>query len=184
MAAGERAAREIPPLHRRPGARGGRLFHPELGSFSAFYLPAIEAAGKALGNDTTAAPVRTSVDIELAIGEISITPKEGLVVNPDSYTQANHALIIALARQYGVPAVYPYPYEAAAGGLVSYGPDVIDLFRRSASYVDRLLRAEKPADLPVQQPLKYELVVNRKTAQALGLNIPQDLLAAADEVIE
>jgi putative ABC transport system substrate-binding protein len=105
-------------------------------------------------------------------------------VEPDAYTVANRRLIIEFAARYRLPAVYAYPRDATDGGLLSYGPDVDDLFRRSASYIDRILKGEQPADLPVQQPLKYELVVNVKTAKALGLTVPPGVLAIADEVIE
>ena len=164
--------------------RTAYLFHPELGRYYPFLLKSVEAAGATLGIETTAMAVRTNLDIERAISEIAVAPNRALIVQPDGYTQANHGRIIALAKQHDVPAVYTYRYEAAAGGLVSYGPDVLDLFRRSAGYVDRVLRGEKPADLPVQQPLKYELVINLKTAKALGLTIPETLLATADEVIQ
>ena len=105
-------------------------------------------------------------------------------MQPDAYTIANRRLIIEFAARYRLPAVYAYPRDAAEGGLVSYGPDVHALFRRSASYIDRILNGEKPADLPVQQPLKYELVINLKTAKALGLTAPNALLISADKVIE
>jgi putative ABC transport system substrate-binding protein len=115
---------------------------------------------------------------------IAAQPNGGLVVQPDAYTVANRGLIVELAARYWLPAVYTYPRDAAEGGLISYGPDLDDLYRRSASYIDRILKGEEPADLPVQQPLKYELVINLKTAKALGLAVPPTLQIAADEVIE
>jgi len=118
------------------------------------------------------------------ISAIAAAPNGGLVVEPDAYTLANRRLIIELAARHRLPAVYAYRHDASEGGLVSYGPDVRDLYRRSASYVDRILKGEKPADLPVQQPLKYELVINLKTAKSLGLTVPLAMQVAADEVIE
>jgi putative ABC transport system substrate-binding protein len=110
----------------------------------------------------------------------------GLVVMPDTFlaTQRNRDLIISLAARYRMPTIYPYEYYVAAGGLISYGTDNSDLYRRAAAYVDRILRGEKPADLPVQAPTKFELAINLKTAKALGLSIPAILQATADEVIE
>jgi putative ABC transport system substrate-binding protein len=160
------------------------LFHPEIGPYYPLWLKSVEAAAATLGVETAAAPVRTPADIERAIGAVAAQPNGGLVVQPDSYTIANRRLIIELAAQHRLPAVYTYPYETAEGGLVSYGPDVPDLHRRCAAYVDRILTGERPADLPVQQPLKYELVVNLKTAKTLGLSVPPSFLARADEVIE
>jgi putative ABC transport system substrate-binding protein len=107
-----------------------------------------------------------------------------LVVMPHAYTLANRASIIILAARYRLPAIYPYRFFATEGGLLSYGPDQIDQWRGAATYVDRILRGEKPGDLPVQAPTKYELVINMKTAKALGFNIPPGLPLRADEVIE
>ena len=107
-----------------------------------------------------------------------------LIVGPDNFTANHRDVIISLASQYRLPAAYPFRYFATAGGLISYGSDTTDLFRRSAAYVDRILKGAKPADLPVQQPTKFELVINMKTAKALGLTVPDTLLARADEVIE
>jgi hypothetical protein len=103
---------------------------------------------------------------------------------PDTFTGFHHKLIVELAARYRLPAIYPFGYFAVAGGLVSYGPDVTDQFRRSAAYVDRILRGEAPGDLPVQQPTKFEFVINLNAAKALGLEVPPTLLARADEVIE
>jgi putative ABC transport system substrate-binding protein len=132
----------------------------------------------------TAAPIRTAADVEAAISAIAAQPNGGLVVEPDAYTSANRGLIIGLAARYRLPAIYAYPRDTAEGGLVSYGPNVDDLFRRSASYIDRILKGEEPADLPVQQPLKYQLVINLRTAKMLNLTVPNTLLISADEVIE
>ena len=108
----------------------------------------------------------------------------GLIVTPNSSASVHRALIIGLAARYKLPAVYPFRYMATGGGLISYGPDFVDQFWRAAGYVDRILKGEKPADLPVQQPTKYQMVINLKTAKALGLNVPNTLIGLADEVIE
>jgi putative ABC transport system substrate-binding protein len=132
----------------------------------------------------TAAPVRDTAEAEEMIAKLGREPGGGLIVPPDAFTLVHHQLLIRLAQQHRVPAVYyPRPY-VAQGALMSYGPDPYDVFRRSASYVDRILKGAKPADLPIQQPTKFELAINLKTAKALGLEIPDKLLALADEVIE
>jgi putative ABC transport system substrate-binding protein len=131
-----------------------------------------------------AAPVRNTAEIEEAIAKLGREPGGGLIVAPDAFTIVHHQLFIRLAQQYRVPAVYSFRTYVAQGALMSYGPEPYDLFRRSASYVDRILKGAKPADLPVEQPTKFELAINLKTARALGLQIPDRLLALADEVIE
>jgi putative ABC transport system substrate-binding protein len=160
------------------------LFHPQIGPYYSLWLKSVETAAATFGVETASAPVRAPAEIEHTISAIAAQPNGGLVVQPDSYTIANRRLIIELAARHRVPAVYTYPFEAADGGLVSYGPDVPDQYRRCAAYVDRILRGERPADLPVQQPLKYQLVVNLKTAKALGIEVPTSMQLLADEVIE
>jgi ABC-type uncharacterized transport system substrate-binding protein len=123
-------------------------------------------------------------EIERAIEEFARKPHGGLIVTLSSVTIMHRGQISALATRHRLPAVYPYRYFATAGGLISYGPDSVDQYRRAASYVDRILKGEKPANLPVQAPTKYELAINLKTAKALGLDVPAMLLARADEVIE
>jgi putative ABC transport system substrate-binding protein len=130
------------------------------------------------------APVRSDLEIETAIIALGREPGGGLVVISDAFTSAHRAPIISAAAQYNVPAVYWSSVIARAGGLLSYGVDYVDIFRRAASYVDRILRGEKPGDLPVQFPTKFEMIVNRKTAKALGLAVPPSILVRADEVIE
>jgi putative ABC transport system substrate-binding protein len=125
----------------------------------------------------------STAGLEPAISAFARSPNGGLIVTSGS-TAFNRDLITALASQHRLPAVYPFRYWAQAGGLISYGPNSVEPSRRAASYVDRILKGEKPADLPVQAPTKYELVINRKTAQALGLTVSPSLLARADEVIE
>jgi putative ABC transport system substrate-binding protein len=132
----------------------------------------------------TAVDVHDGGEIERAVATFAGQPDGGLIVVPHPYTIANRASIIILAARYRLPAIYGYRYFAAEGGLISYGPDQIEQWRGAATYVDRILRGEKPGDLPVQAPTKYELVINMKTAKALGLNIPPGLPLRADEVIE
>ena len=128
--------------------------------------------------------VRDADEIERALTAFARSSNGGLIVTGSVLAAVHRKLIIALAARDRLPAVYPYRYFATSGGLISYGPDTIDPFRRAAGYVDRILKGEKPADLPVQAPTKYELVINLKTAKALGLTVPDSLLALADEVIE
>ena len=160
------------------------LFHPEIGLNYPLWLKSVDDAAATLGIETTAAPVRSVAEIERAIGAIAAQPNGGLIVQPDGYTIANRRLIIELLARHRLPAVWTYRFEAADGGLLSYGTDALDQYRRSAAYVDRILKGETPAELPVQQPLKYELVINLRTAKEMGLELPASLLAAADEVIE
>jgi putative ABC transport system substrate-binding protein len=131
-----------------------------------------------------AAPVRSDAEIETAIADLGREPGGGLVVQADAFMVVHRAPIISAAARNNVPAVYSQSYFARDNGLLSYGPDQVDIWRRAASYVDRILRGEKPADLPVQFPTKFEMVVNRKTAKALGLAIPPSILLRADQVIE
>jgi putative ABC transport system substrate-binding protein len=159
------------------------LLHRETAAHRAF-LRSIESAAEKLGISPAAAGIGDAVDLEGAITSFAEQPNGGLIALPHPLTSNNRDMIIALGAQYRVPAVYPFRYFATAGGLLSYGSDAMDLWRRSASYVDRILRGAKPGDLPVQAPTKFELVVNMKTAKALGLEVPPTLLARADEVME
>jgi ABC-type uncharacterized transport system substrate-binding protein len=147
-------------------------------------LGAIQSVAPSLGVELFPIGVRDAGEIERAVMAFSRGSNGGLIVTGSPSTLVHRHQIITLAARHLLPAVYPYRYFVASGGLVSYGPDVIDQFRSAASYVDRILKGEKPADLPVQAPTKYELVVNAKTAKQLGLVIPPTLLARADEVIE
>jgi putative ABC transport system substrate-binding protein len=148
------------------------------------YLRSFEAVPRSIAVEVAAAPVRDTTEVEEAFAKFGRDPGAGLIVPPDAFTLVHHQLFIRLAQQYRVPAVYSFRTYVAEGALMSYGPDGYDNFRRSASYVDRILKGAKPADLPIQQPTKFELAVNLKTAKALGLQIPDKLLALADEVIE
>jgi putative ABC transport system substrate-binding protein len=164
-------------------SRAAVLFGSDQAS-SAALLRAAEAVAPSLGVTVTAVDVQDGGEIERAIGTFAGQPNGGLLVVPHPYITANRAPIIILAARYRLPAIYPFRYYATEGGLLSYGIDQIDQWRGAATYVDRILRGEKPGDLPVQAPTKYELVVNMKTAKALGLNIPPGLPLRADEVIE
>jgi putative ABC transport system substrate-binding protein len=144
----------------------------------------IQAVAPSLGVDAKRVNTRDAAEIERAITAFASTSDGGLIVTPGLPAQLHRALIIRLAARHKLPAVYFERYFVAAGGLVSYGPDRIDMYRRAAGYVDRILKGEKPADLPVQAPTKYQLAINLKTAKALGLTIPPAVLAIADEVIE
>jgi len=130
------------------------------------------------------AAVRSDTEIEAVIASLGREPGGGLIVMADFFTLVHVAPIILLAEQHRVPAIYPWRYVVGNGGLLAYGPDLRDVVRRAAPYVDRILRGAKPADLPVQFPVKFEFVINLNTAKALGLTIPETLLATADEVIQ
>jgi putative tryptophan/tyrosine transport system substrate-binding protein len=147
-------------------------------------LHAIETAAPTLGLQATSAPIHDPADIERAIDAFSARANSGLLVLGDFITLTHRAFIVELAARHRIPAIYNLRAFATIGGLMSYGIDPSDLFRRAATYVDRIFKGAKPADLPIQQPTKFELVINLKTAKALGLTIPQTLLVAADEVIE
>ena len=149
-----------------------------LGQFGA-----IQTVAQSLGVDLTPVGVRDAVEIEHGITAFARSPDVGLIVTAGGLA-ARRDVIIGLASRHKLPAVYPFRYYAVDGGLMSYGPETHDPIRRAAGYVDRILKGEKPADLPVQAPTKYELVINLKTAKALGLDVPPTLLARADEVIE
>ena len=144
----------------------------------------IQAAARSFGVDVQPVGVRDTGEIERAVAAFALSSNGGMIVTSSTLAGVHRKLIIALAARHRLPAVYCFRYYATSGGLLSYGPDTTDQFRRAASYVDRILKGEKPADLPVQAPTKYELVINLKTAKALGLDVPPSLLARADEVIE
>jgi putative ABC transport system substrate-binding protein len=144
----------------------------------------IQAVAPSLGVEVSAINVRDAGEIERAVAAFARSPNGGLILTASALAVVHRELIIALAAQHKLPAVYYRRYFAASGGLISYGYDIVQQFRGAAGYVDRILRGEKPADLPVQAPTKYELVINLKTAKALGIDIPTSVLARADEVIE
>jgi putative ABC transport system substrate-binding protein len=147
-------------------------------------LAVIQAAAPSFGVEVRPVGVRDADEIERAVTAFARSSNGGLIVTGSPLTALHRKLIIALVARHRLPAVYPFRYYPTSGGLISYGPDTTDPFRRAAGYVDRILKGEKPSDLPVQAPTKYELVINLKTAKALGLDVPDSLLARADEVIE
>jgi putative ABC transport system substrate-binding protein len=159
------------------------MFNPDTTPVST-YLPSLETAARSLKVVPITAPVRSDVEIEAAIIALGREMRGGLVVVPDTFMFTHRAPIISAAARNHVPAVYPRSTYARDGGLLSYGSDPVDLFRRATSYVDRILRGAKPAELPVQLPTKFEIVVNLKTAKALGLAVPRSIRLGADEVIE
>jgi putative ABC transport system substrate-binding protein len=163
--------------------RAAIMFNPDTAPVSA-YMPTFEAAARSLKVMPIAAPVHTDGEIETAIIALGREPGGGLVVIPDVFTGAHRASIISAVARNQVPAVYWLSDFARNGGLLSYGTDQVDTFRRAASYVDRILRGEKPAELPVQFPTKFEMILNLKTAKALGLAVPPSILLRATEVIE
>jgi len=144
---------------------------------------AIQGAAASSGVELSPVDIRYAAEIERAVAAFALQSNSGLIVTTAGST-AHFSLIIALAARHLLPAVYPFRYHVTAGGLISYGPNIVDQYRRASGYVDRILKGEQPADLPVQAPTKYELVINLKTAKALGLEIPTTVLARADEVIE
>ena len=144
---------------------------------------AIQGAAASSGVELSPVDIRYAAEIERAVAAFALQSKSGLIVTTAGST-AHFSLIIALAARHLLPAVYPFRYHVTAGGLISYGPNIVDQYRRASGYVDRILKGEQPADLPVQASTKYELVINLKTAKALGLEIPTTVLARADEVIE
>jgi putative ABC transport system substrate-binding protein len=160
------------------------MLNPDTGSYYIDYLRSVEAVALTHSVQATLAPVRNSDEIESTIAALGRVSGGGLIVLPSAPVTAKIQQIIDLTARDRVPAVYPFGSHAKQGGLIAYGVELNDLFRRAADYVDRILRGEKPADLPVQAPTKYELVLNLETAKALGLTVPPSLLARADEVIE
>jgi putative ABC transport system substrate-binding protein len=159
------------------------MFNPDTAPASA-YMPSFEAAVRSLKVEPIIAPVYSDAEVETTIISLGREPGGGLVVMSDAFTLGHRAPIILAAARNNVPAVYGLSESARDGGLLSYAVDRVDLFRRAASYVDRILRGEKPGDLPVQLPTKYEMVLNLKTAKALGLAVPPSIMLRTDEVIE
>jgi putative ABC transport system substrate-binding protein len=166
--------------------RAALLFNPQTAPYFAFYQQPFEAAARSNGIEPIAAPVRSAAEIERVFENLGGRPDTGVVLLPDIFTttKINLDVIISLGARTRVPTIYPYRYMVAAGGLISYGIDSADLYRRAPVYIDHILKGAKPADLPVQLPTKFELAINLKTAKALGIDIPATLLGRADEVIE
>ncbi len=160
------------------------LFNPATAVPLKFYMPSIQAAASTLGIEVKAPAVHAEDEIEGAVAAQAREQGSGLIVMTDAFNGANREKIILLAARYNVPAMYYLCEFAGTGGLIVYASDFAEQFPQAADYVDRILKGAKPADLPVQEPIKFELVVNLKTATALGLTIPQSLLASADKVVE
>jgi len=160
------------------------LFNPATTVPLQFFMRSIQAAASSSAVEVSAAPVHAKDEIEGVIAAQARNPGGGLIVMPDVFNDANRELIIALAARYGVPAIYFNRFFSEPGGLISYGDARAEQFRLAAGYIDRILKGEKPADLPLQAPTKFELIINLKTAKALGLTIPESFLLRADEVIE
>jgi putative ABC transport system substrate-binding protein len=160
------------------------MFNPETSPFYPAFLRELGAAPETLAVELSTSPVHDETEVEAAITAFAHEPGGGLIAAPDAFMNNHRRAIMALTEQHRLPALCGHRQFVAEGALISYGPNTVDIVRRSAAYVDRILKGEKPASLPVQQPTKYELVINLKTAKALGLEVPPTLLARADEVIE
>jgi putative ABC transport system substrate-binding protein len=160
------------------------LFNPTTAPFATYYLDSFKAAARTLAVEAITAPVRDLSQLESTVVALAREPNGGAIVMPETFLNVHRMQVLSLAARQHLPAAYPFRFFAELGGLLSYGTEPVNNFRRAAEYVDRILRGEKPADMPVQAPTKYELVINLKTAKALGLNVPPTLLAQADEVIE
>ena len=168
-----------------PGVRHvAIMFNPDTAPYYPALLHELEAANKSLPVELSASPVHDEAEVVAAITALTREPGGGLIAAPDAFINNHRRAIMTLTERSRLPAIYGFRQFATEGALISYGPDTADIVRRSAGYVDRILNGERPADLPVQAPTKYELVINLKTAKALGIGIPPELLARADEVIE
>ena len=167
-----------------PVAHAAVLYEPATTPFAGLVLHAIDEAAPSVGVAVEAAPCRDDAEIEAMMAKVAREDRSGLLVMEGAFTNAHRDAIVALAARYRLPAIYAYRFFTVAGGLMSYGVDPPDTFRRAADYIDRILKGAKPGDLPVQRPTKFELVINLKTAKALGITIATPLLATADEVIE
>jgi putative ABC transport system substrate-binding protein len=160
------------------------MFNPQTAPYYSVFLREFRAAAAPLAAELSATPVRNEAEIEAAATAFAREPGGGLIAAPDPFINTHRGLIMALAQRHRLPALFGFRQHVKEGALISYGPDSVDIVRRSASYVDRILKGQKPADLPVQAPTKYELAINLKTAKILGLEVSPMLLARADEVIE
>ena len=164
--------------------RVGFIFNPDMSAYYDKFLPAFEIDARQYSIRLTVARVGTEAEIDAAIAKLAAAPGGGLIVAPDAYTLVNRDLIVQATAQHRIPAIYSYRQLIKEGGLMSYGPETSDIFRRSASYVDRILKGANPAELPAQAPAKFEFAINLKTATTLGLTVPPTVIALADEVIE
>src|SRR5262245_10937508 len=164
--------------------RVGMMFNPDMTGYYNDFLRSFTTEPQSIGVEFKGVPVRSIAEIESTAAKLADQPGGGLLVAPDTFTLVHRKLIIDLAELHRLPATFAYRQFAKEGALMTYGPDTVDIFRRSASYVDRILKGASPADLPAQAPVKYELAINLNTARSLGLSVPPTLLALADEVIE
>jgi len=164
--------------------RVGFIFNPDLSAYFDQFLPAFETEARQHSIALTIARVATEAEIDAAVAKLAAAPGGGLMVPPDAYALVHRNLIVHAAARHRIPAIYSYRQFVKEGGLMSYAPDTPDVFRRSAWYVDRILKGAKPAELPVQTPIKFEFVINLKTATTLGLTVPPTVHALTDEVIE
>lgn len=167
--------------------RVAMLFNPDTantGASGGIYLPSMQAGAQSLGIELIASPVSNPAEIDRVFAGMAGSPSGGVSVMPNVFTAQHRERIVAQAARHRIPTVYPLMHFVEAGGLISYGIDYVDQFRRAATYADRILKGTKPGDLPVEQPTKFELAINRKAAAALGLEVPPTMLAIADEVIE
>ena len=160
------------------------LFNPTTAPYFELYLNPLKAAAQSYGVEVIVAPVHDASELETVVALNAREPNGGLIAMSDAFLNVHREKVTSLAARYRLPAIYPYHYFFDVGGLMYYGPEMVDQYRRAASYINRILKGEKPAELPVQAPTKYELAINVKTAKALGLTVPPMLLARADEVIE
>jgi putative ABC transport system substrate-binding protein len=160
------------------------MFDPDTTPFYPAFLHELEAANKSLAVELSASPVHDEAEVEAAITALAREPGGGLIAAPDAFINNHRRAVMTLTEQRRLPAIYGFRQFAMDGALISYGPDTVDIVRRSAGYVDRILKGERAADLPVQAPTKFELVINLKTAKALGLEVPPHLQQLADEVVE
>jgi putative ABC transport system substrate-binding protein len=172
--------KQIAPLT----VRVALLLNPETSAPPQYYMPSVQAAASSCGVEISATQVRTKDEVERAIAAQARNPGGGLIVMPAAFNVANPELIIALAARHGVPAIYFNSLFPKSGGLVAYSPDYVDQFRPAAEYIDRILKGAKPGELPIQLGTKFQLVINMKTAKALGLDMPVHLQQIADEIIE
>ena len=160
------------------------LFNPTTAAYFELYLNPLKAAAQSYGVEVIVAPVHDPSELETVVALNAREPNGGLIAMSDAFLNVYRNEVTSLAARYRLPAIYPYHYFFDVGGLMYYGPEMVDQYRRAASYINRILKGEKPAELPVQAPTKYELAINVKTAKALGSTVPPTLLARADEVIE
>jgi putative ABC transport system substrate-binding protein len=164
--------------------RVGFMFNPDMSAYYDQFLPAFETQARQYSIALTVARVATEAEIDAAVAKLAAAPGGGLMVPPDAYTLVHRNLIVQSTAQHRIPAIYSYRQLIKESGLMSYGPETSDIFQRSASYVDRILKGANPAELPAQAPAKFEFAINLKTAMTLGLTVPPTVLALADEVIE